>query len=288
MKTDIGRGRENHQKIYLDSLYNSFMSLRGYLRQYKNHLRPLINSYRRPEGEVYAADKYWEDLWSSADNHTDAESTGISDTQLQYYYRLMEAKILEHLIVQDYDIKGRPVLDIGSGGGQWIQFWNWMESSPVTGIEISESAVQGLKSSFRDDNDIHIREGDIVTADLSESNFGIISAIEVVQHIVDDQRWEKAVANICYTLQSGGIGFVSGWFGKLNHDLWYTPDTPDIDFHTSFSLNRDKAAKRTRSRKQWKQTLEKHGCKIEVIHRIDAAASIFTPPPRLLVFKKSE
>jgi SAM-dependent methyltransferase len=97
------------------------------------------------------------------------------------------------------------VLDIGSGTGFYVERWLELKARDVTGIDITEIAVEHLRDRYPS---FRFERRDIGAAgDLNVGGpFDIVSAFDVLFHIVDDERYECAFQNIRSALRT------SGWF----------------------------------------------------------------------------
>lgn len=114
-----------------------------------------------------------------------------------------------------YNFKEAEVLDIGSGTGFYIAIWNALQAKQVTGLDITEVAVENLKTKFPEHEFIQLDIGDEIgklKATLGHKDF--ISAMDVLFHIVDDQRFDRAVHNIASLLKPGGYFVYSDNFLK--------------------------------------------------------------------------
>lgn len=116
-----------------------------------------------------------------------------------------------------YNFRAADVLDVGSGTGFYIAIWNALQAKKVTGVDITEVAVENLKTKFPEHQFLQLDIGD----DLGQLNHKLgqkdfISAMDVLFHIVDDKRFEKSVHNIASMLKPGGYFIYSDNF--LNGD----------------------------------------------------------------------
>lgn len=107
------------------------------------------------------------------------------------------------------------VLDIGSGTGFYIAIWNALQAKKVTGLDITEVSVENLKTKFPEHEFIQLDIGDeIGKLKTTLGNKDFISAMDVLFHIVDDQRFDRAVHNIASLLKPGGYFIYSDNFLK--------------------------------------------------------------------------
>jgi SAM-dependent methyltransferase len=109
------------------------------------------------------------------------------------------------------------VLDAGSGTGIWVDFWRRAGAREILGLDIAEPAVQALRRSHPD---VRFELADLGSERLPvEGPFDIVSAMSVLLHIVDDERWVRALGNLAGVLRPGGHLVliepftVHGWYG---------------------------------------------------------------------------
>lgn len=109
----------------------------------------------------------------------------------------------------------KKILDIGSGTGFYIDIWEKLSASDVTGLDIAKVSVENLKNIFPDKKFYVIDIGDenYNTQNVLEK-YDVISCMDVLFHIVDDARFENAVKHISAHLNSGGYFIYSDNFLK--------------------------------------------------------------------------
>lgn len=83
------------------------------------------------------------------------------------------------------------VLDVGSGTGFWVEFWNAQGAATVAGADLVPAAVDWLRTRFP--------KSEFVVADIvagppyPERTFDVVSAMDVLLHIVDEESFVRAV-----------------------------------------------------------------------------------------------
>ena len=104
------------------------------------------------------------------------------------------------------------VLDIGSGTGYYIDLWKELGVANISGCDITEVAVSELNGKYRDSS-FYIQDiSDCLTDELAQNKYHSISAFDVLFHIVDDERFKKALENIYTLLLPGGYFILSDNF----------------------------------------------------------------------------
>ena len=211
------------------------------------------------------------------------------DLETTFHYNAVENAIISELIRAEIDPRECDVLDIGSGAGHWIDFWLDRESASVTGIEISDEAISALRSQYRENDKVSILHGDVSSPDIDLSEYDIVNAIGVMFHIVEDERWEQAISNICSSLRDGGKGFIGGEFGWIstNKQFHRTDEFDSLEERDSIGDGEMLVNKRLRSRRQWKREIMRcdgGGAKVEITET-KVPDYIVTPQNNVLVFE---
>jgi 2-polyprenyl-3-methyl-5-hydroxy-6-metoxy-1,4-benzoquinol methylase len=148
----------------------------------------------------YDPGAYWEDRLE----RFDLAAVGYRALGLPYnawLYRLRRS-VFRSVIEPLADWRGKEVLDIGSGTGFYIEEWMRL-GSVVTGSDIAATAVSRLAQRYTDANIIQL---DITGGSRSVNrSFDAVSAMDVLFHIVEDDRYAQALGNISRALRPGGL-----------------------------------------------------------------------------------
>lgn len=97
------------------------------------------------------------------------------------------------------------VLDIGSGTGFYIALWQTLGARHITGLDIATNAVRTLQKKFPSAHFIHGDVSSGLPVGMQLHSFDLISAMDVLFHIVDDARYEQAIATIAQLLKPNGL-----------------------------------------------------------------------------------
>jgi SAM-dependent methyltransferase len=187
------------------------------------------------------------------------------------------------------------VLDVGSGTGHWIDFFREvLFAAEVIGVEMIDQMADHLRRKYAGQESVTILKADIVEHDLA-SQIGApvdyVSAIGVMFHIVEDARWERAVANLAAALKPGGLMFVGGDFGPRTRDA----QRHAIDRFQSWqehnramqSEGSRRVNKRVRSLAAWHGLIARCGLEMVDLVRSDREPGIMTPENDLLVVRRT-
>ncbi|MBI2663804.1 methyltransferase domain-containing protein [Candidatus Woesearchaeota archaeon] len=232
--------------------------------------------------------KYYADLPSPSDK--DTIKPGEEPQSAAYHYTAVKLSILQSLNLNPDLYPKRPsVLDIGTGTGHWIDFYlgEVFNASRVTGVEIAPSAAEFLREKYSSRSDVTIMEADISKPGFSlEDKVGIVNAIGVMFHIVPDEGWKRAIANIANALDYNGVILVGGQFRRIPPPLGglvqFEKIPPGMNDEVKYV-----ATKRLRSLGYWKKILGEHGLEVVDMIKTKAHPLISTPENNILVARHS-
>lgn len=95
------------------------------------------------------------------------------------------------------------VLDVGSGTGFYLRLWQSLGASSITGSDLTAFAVGRLRDRFPG---VQVEQLDISAVPLQiRGEYDAISAMDVLFHIVDDERYVQAIRNLAALLAPGGV-----------------------------------------------------------------------------------
>lgn len=100
------------------------------------------------------------------------------------------------------------VLDVGSGTGFYLQQWQRLGAKRITGCDLTPVAVDELTRRFPAANICRIDIGD-EDISLPENAYDAISVVDVMYHIVDDERYARALGNLAARLKPDGALILS-------------------------------------------------------------------------------
>jgi|tagenome__1003787_1003787.scaffolds.fasta_scaffold20986214_5 SAM-dependent methyltransferase len=203
---------------------------------------------------------------------------GYSPLLTRYHYNAVENAVLECLI--GLELPESPhVLDIGSGAGHWIDFYRELFSAErVVGVELRSAVVQLLSESYATADGVTVVAADVSDPLPIEGDFDIVNAIGVMFHIVDDERWRRALHNAAARLRPGGILIAGGQFGPITHDVGFA--------YAGSPEGGRRVLKRLRSRSEWRRAGRSAGLKQERYVRARRSRHFDTPEANIMMFRR--
>jgi SAM-dependent methyltransferase len=149
---------------------------------------------------TYQPREFWEQRLSQ---QFDVRGTGETALSLAYNlacYTLRREVLDRALADQRFDPRGRRVLDVGCGTGFFTSYYVG-RGAQVTGIDIAPTSIATLSGRFP--------QARFVLADVGEQpvegRFDLVNAFDVLYHITDDTRWERAVRHLAAAVEPGGL-----------------------------------------------------------------------------------
>ena len=205
---------------------------------------------------------------------------GARPTTVRHHYNAVENSIVE--LSLDRPFPDRPaVLDVGSGAGHWIDFYrDTLDAREVVGVEISTSAAEALSARYATEPEVTIVEGDVSESGFDlERRFDIVNAVGVLFHVVEEDAWQRALANLGAHLAPGGRLLVAEHVGLLSHDV----DFRRLEAVDGYPEGVALVTKRIRSSRRWRHGARRAGLRVVRMHRIRKPRSMRTPANRVIV-----
>ena len=232
---------------------------------------------------------------------------GVSEMEARFHYNAIENSIINALakivpppptqLVEAWRIlklrEGLRALDIGSGAGHWIDFMRAVfHVSDVVGVELTEQVADILRRKYAKGSGVTI-----LCADIAEPGFDVdaiggpvdyATAIGVMFHIVNDERWERAIANIASALKPGGKLIVGGDFGLITQNRESVKTVQFSDWREfqrvqSQDAPREYVTRRVRALSHWLRVARAHGLEMIDLVRSQNNPNISTPENDVLL-----
>jgi len=172
-------------------------------------------------------ENYWESRLRKSFGTEGVGYFGLGRRYNNWLYRIRKRVFNSVMRSTEVNLKDAEVLDIGSGTGFYIDCWKAFGVKKIVGADITRVAVDELQKKYPGEEFIRLDIGDELGA-MKQRRFGIVSAFDVLFHIVDDARFEQAIQNINALLRPGGLFVLS--------DNFLHGETIRADFQVSRSL----------------------------------------------------
>lgn len=158
----------------------------------------------------YKPFNYWEERLTKDFSLGGVGMLGLGQIYNSWLYRIKVLAVNRAIRAMNIKIQGQSVLDVGCGTGFWLSYWKRKGAAKLTGIDITEIAINRLRQRFPD---IALYQDNIARPGLNiPDTFDVISAFDILFHITDDQEWVTALENIVKHLKRGGWLLITDLF----------------------------------------------------------------------------
>ena len=203
-------------------------------------------------GQDYVPSQFWESEWQNVEGWQSQVRLSCGADNIfsaRWHYVSIERRLLPHAVTFRNN-QNLCILDVGSGAGYWISFWSSFYPGKVYGSDISKTCVEALRARFPEVPCLAIDVSDPAIADsLAKYNllaeYTIISAMNMIHHLVDDAAFDRAFENFGNLLVPGGAVFITTGLEKME-EWWY---------------------KKYRPIEKFQETAERHGLYIHEVTR---------------------
>ena len=148
--------------------------------------------------------EYWERRLSRSYTLGDVGWLGLGVGLNRWMYRVRRHVFLDALRPVIGDPRSARVLDVGSGTGFYVQRWHELGVPAVTGSDLTQAAVDQLAGHHPADRFARFDVGGDELP-FERASFDAVSAMDVLFHIVDDERFGRAFHNVAALLRPGGV-----------------------------------------------------------------------------------
>ncbi|MBF4767275.1 class I SAM-dependent methyltransferase [Nocardioides agariphilus] len=167
---------------------------------------------------------YWERRLDADWNQQGVGHASLGQNLNKWQYRLRHDRFAQVVSSVGIEPSTSRVLDVGSGTGEYIHAWRSLGADDVTGMDLTDAAVTRLRERFP--------ETTVVRRDITEDvddfpagQFDVISCMDVLFHVTDDDRYVSALRNIGRLLRPGGFFvwsdlFLHGRESRGGHIVW--------------------------------------------------------------------
>lgn len=160
----------------------------------------------------YYPSEYWENRFSTGGlNLGSVGYSRLGPIFNSWLYRKRFSSLNRLLRKVDIPISDSKLLDVGVGSGAYIKYWQKRGIRNLTGLDITNTSINTLREKFPSFN--FIRQ-DISREDINmlDGQFDIITAFDILFHVVDDNGFQFAISNISKLIKIHGWLLISDSF----------------------------------------------------------------------------
>ncbi len=148
--------------------------------------------------------EYWERRLSHDLSVGGVGFQGLGRRYNEWLYRIRRHVFLRRMRALGLNFDRALVLDVGSGSGFYVDAWKRLGVRGIVGCDLTGVAVRELRQKYPEDQFHQVDIGGDLGV-LGGYRFDLISAFDVLFHIVDDHAFERALRNISSLLKPGGL-----------------------------------------------------------------------------------
>jgi SAM-dependent methyltransferase len=180
--------------------------------------KKIIGPLKYGKGDDYDAAGYWDTrLGKYGDNLKGAGDEGKSHADNVREYE-QDEKIFSELVKKlELDFANISVMDIGCGTGFYTDILKRLGVKKYTGLDITDTLFAKHKENFAD---YEFVKKDITTEKV-EGKYDLIIMIEVLEHIVNDNKLSFAMENVKNCLTDDGVFIISSIWDKGKKHMFY-------------------------------------------------------------------
>jgi SAM-dependent methyltransferase len=154
--------------------------------------------------EPFDAKAYWDKRYDSID----ASKSGHVDLPVEYnawLYRRKQDHVAKALAAVRASLRGKRLLEIAAGSGAWMNFWQAEGVADYLGIDLSQNAIDDLRTRFPQNRFLQRDLNEPGLAQAVGTEYDCVSAIDVLYHVMDDDRFRALIKEIGDVTKPGGL-----------------------------------------------------------------------------------
>lgn len=157
-----------------------------------------------PQNKDYDPESYWSIRYQTID----ITKSGHIDLPAAYnvwLYRCKKDGLLKALDKAGFQLGGSSVMEVATGTGVYVELWKQQGVKRMSGIDISEAATDHMKQRFPD---YHFSKRDVSEPGLESvvgNGFDLVTAIDVLYHVIEDEKFANALENLAQISKPGGL-----------------------------------------------------------------------------------
>lgn len=152
----------------------------------------------------YEPERFWDERYTSLDL-TRSGHRDLPQAYNRWLYRRKQAVLKRALQRAGWSGTGHRLLEVGAGTGAYIDFWQRLGVASITGLDISGTAAAHVQQRYPQHRFV---KRDVTEPGLSAecgTAFDLVTALDVMYHVVDDDKLQIALVNVAQVLRPGGL-----------------------------------------------------------------------------------
>lgn len=167
-----------------------------------------MSDNKKPSFDAIA---YWNKRYSTID----ATKSGHIDLPAEYnawLYRRKQDHVARAIGKVGGTLRESKLLEVAAGSGAWMSFWESQGVREYFGIDLSERAIDGLKQRYPQHRFMQRDLNDPGLSAAVGTDYDCVTAIDVLYHVTDDERFRAVTGELAALLKSGGLLIIHDQF----------------------------------------------------------------------------
>ena len=154
------------------------------------------------QDEAYQPRDYWSALVEGTGSLANVGQPALGRAYNCWAYRF-RLRALERAL-RGTDLPASRLFEAAYGEGFYLAYWKARGVRQVAGVDISQAAWEAAKERFPG---FDLRHGDLTQPDVFDGlgRFDVVTAIDVLYHITDDDKWAAALGHVADLVDERGI-----------------------------------------------------------------------------------
>lgn len=145
---------------------------------------------------------YWEERLGDDVPLNSVGYHGLSDAYVSWLYKIRTRRFLS--VVKPLVKPAMRVLDVGSGGGFYIDLWRRAGACDLTATDLAQASLRAIRKRFPGVETAQLDIG-ADEAGFPDGTFDAITCMDVLHHLMDDDAYDRAIRNCARMLKPGGV-----------------------------------------------------------------------------------
>lgn len=166
-----------------------------------------------PQKNDYNPEEYWSNRYREIDI-TKSGHIDLPAIYNEWLYRRKKDCLQAALKKAGVGLESSSVLEIATGTGVYVDLWKRLGVKRMSGIDLSQAATDMVQKRFPD---YSFNKRDVSEPGLESvvgTDFDIATAIDVLYHVVDDDKFAVALDNLAKVTAHGGFLVIHERFMK--------------------------------------------------------------------------
>jgi 2-polyprenyl-3-methyl-5-hydroxy-6-metoxy-1,4-benzoquinol methylase len=166
----------------------------------------------------YDAQRFWGDRFRKyGTGLRGSGDEGLSESQNQLAYEQAGGVVLDALERNGVDLSSASVLDVGCGPGFFTDLLHSAGVESYTGVDITDQLFGDLQARFPG---YRFEQKDVTSGRL-EAAYDVVMMIDVAEHIVSTEAFDRCIANLASAVAPGGLLLVGPLLDRGTRHLFY-------------------------------------------------------------------